>query len=52
MLKISAEGAVRTCDHDLNRRDFLEVGSLGAVGLGLPQLLAAKAQGAVRDEHN
>jgi hypothetical protein len=52
MLKISAEGAVRTCDSDLNRRDFLEVGSLGAVGLGLPQLLAAKAQGAVKDEHD
>lgn len=34
------------------RRDFLQVGALGALGLSLPQLLAAKAQGAVADDHD
>jgi hypothetical protein len=52
MLKISAPGSVRTCDGSIDRRDFLEIGSLGAVGLGLPQLLAAQAQGAIKPEHD
>lgn len=34
------------------RRDFLQVGALGALGLSLPQLMAAKAQGAVADNHD
>lgn len=51
MLKIIDQGTVRTCD-GITRRDFLEVGALGAVGLTLPQLMAAEARGAVdpRDE--
>ena len=32
----------------LKRREFLQVGVLGAAGLSLPQLLAAKEAGAVR----
>ena len=33
-------------------RDYLEVGTLGAVGLSLPHLMAAQAQGAVKDRHD
>jgi hypothetical protein len=36
----------------VTRRDFLQVGALGAIGLGLPQLLAAKEQGGVSKEHD
>ena len=32
----------------LSRREFLTVGALGAVGLSLPQYLAAKQAGAVK----
>ncbi|MFM2096496.1 MAG: hypothetical protein RIS70_3620 [Planctomycetota bacterium] len=42
MLKVSDRGSVNTCDSH-SRRDFLEVGALGAVGLSLPQLLAAES---------
>ncbi|MDC0050766.1 DUF1501 domain-containing protein, partial [Verrucomicrobia bacterium] len=35
----------------LKRREFLQVGVLGAAGLSLPQLLAAKETGAVRPGH-
>jgi hypothetical protein len=46
MLNLTGPGRAHTCD-GLTRRDFLQVGTLGAVGLSLPALLAAKAQGAV-----
>src|ERR1700675_19506 len=46
MLNISGRGQAHTCD-GITRRDFLQVGTLGAIGLSLPELLAAKAQGAV-----
>ncbi len=46
MLRISDRGTARTCD-GLARRDFLQVGALGAIGLSLPQLLAAEERGAV-----
>jgi len=36
----------------LGRRQFLELGVLGAVGLSLPQYLAAKAHDAVRPGHD
>jgi hypothetical protein len=36
----------------MTRRDFLQVGALGAIGLSLPELLAAKAQGAVAKDHD
>ena len=37
---------------DEKRREFLQVGALGAAGLSLPQLLAAKEAGAVRPGHD
>ncbi len=42
MLKISGSGSILTCD-GIRRRDFLEVGALGALGLSLPAFAAAKA---------
>lgn len=51
MLQITSEATVRTCD-GMSRRDFLQVGALGAVGLALPDLLAAKEQGAVAKGHD
>ncbi|HCK70925.1 MAG TPA: DUF1501 domain-containing protein [Planctomycetaceae bacterium] len=48
MLRIHGEGSVTTCD-GVTRRDFIQVGSLGAVGITLPQLMAARAKGAVDD---
>lgn len=54
MLHISGRGQAHTCD-GVSRRDFLQVGTLGAIGLSLPELMAAKAQGAVakdRDERS
>jgi len=54
MLNISGRGQAHTCD-GLSRRDFLQVGTLGAIGLSLPELMAAKAQGAVdkqKDDRN
>src|SRR5690348_7481195 len=46
MLTFTGRGTAQTCN-GVTRRDFLQVGALGAIGLGLPQLLAAQAQGAV-----
>jgi hypothetical protein len=54
MLHLTSRGHAHTCD-GLTRRDFLQVGTLGAIGLSLPQLLAAQARGAVakgRDERS
>jgi len=51
MLRITDRGSANTCD-GVSRRDFLQVGSLGAVGVSLPQLLAAQARGAVKDSHD
>jgi uncharacterized protein (DUF1501 family) len=36
----------------VTRRDFLQVGALGAIGLTLPQLAAAQEQGVIRKEHD
>jgi uncharacterized protein (DUF1501 family) len=49
MIQIDAERPVRFCD-GLTRRDFLHAGSLSLLGLSLPQLLALKAAGAVKEE--
>src|SRR5580704_17367136 len=46
MLNLIGKGTAHTCD-GMTRRDFLQVGTLGAIGLALPELLAAKASGAV-----
>ncbi len=51
MLHLSGRGQAHTCD-GISRRDFLQVGTLGAIGLSLPDLLAAKAQGAVAKDHD
>src|SRR5689334_17270287 len=45
MLTISYTRNTRHCQGS-SRREFLRVGSLGLFGLGLPQLLAARAQAA------
>lgn len=49
MLKLAGDGRTTTCD-GVTRRDFLNVGALGALGFGLPQWFAARAAGAVRPE--
>src|SRR3954463_6646789 len=49
MLRLTDRGTARTCD-GMTRRDFLEVGALGAIGLSLPQLAAAQEQGLVSKE--
>ncbi len=48
MLHLTANGSVNTCD-GVTRRDFLQIGALGAVGLSLPRLLDAKERGAIDD---
>src|SRR5689334_5329750 len=47
MLKITGKGSITTCD-GLTRRDFLEIGSLGAIGLSLSKYAALQALGAVQ----
>lgn len=49
MLNLTDRGTARTCN-GVSRRDFLQIGTLGAVGLSLPQYLAAREQGATRDK--
>jgi uncharacterized protein (DUF1501 family) len=44
MLKITGEGSITTCD-GVTRRDFLQIGTLGAIGLSLSHLSALKALG-------
>src|SRR6476619_5501373 len=46
MLKFTANGSITTCD-GLTRRDFLQVGTLGAIGLTLSKLATLQALGAV-----
>src|SRR5437867_2174204 len=46
MLKVTGTGSITTCD-GITRRDFLQVGTLGALGLSLADLAAFKAAGAV-----
>ena len=45
MLHLSSRASTHTCN-GTRRRDFLQVGALGALGFGLPQWMAAKASGA------
>lgn len=51
MLRLIGKGSAHTCD-GVTRRDFLQAGALGSIGLGLPQLLALEAQGAVAEGHD
>lgn len=46
MLNLIGRGQSHQCN-GITRRDFLQVGTLGAIGLGLPQYLAAAERGAV-----
>ena len=46
MLRLQGRGSTTTCD-GTTRRDFMQVGALGAIGLSLPQYLAAKEHGEV-----
>jgi uncharacterized protein (DUF1501 family) len=46
MLKFTGNGSVTTCD-GITRRDFLQVGTLGAIGLSLSKFAALQAVGAV-----
>lgn len=47
MLNVSGKGSITTCD-GITRRDFLQVGTLGALGLSLSNLAAMKAMGAAK----
>jgi len=52
MFDILAEANASTCGGShLTRREMLQVGALSAVGLSLPQLLAAEERNAVRPGH-
>ena len=46
MLTMTGRASTQTC-HGVTRRDFLQIGALGGIGLGLPQYLQAKAMGAI-----
>jgi hypothetical protein len=46
MLNITGRGSITTCD-GITRRDFLQVGTLGALGLSLSKFAALKSLGAV-----
>src|SRR6266446_2090473 len=46
MLKITGRGSITTCD-GITRRDFLQVGALGAIGLMLSRYAELQALGAV-----
>jgi len=47
MFKITGNGSITTCD-GITRRDFLQVGTLGAIGFSLANLSALKAVGALK----
>ena len=49
MLTFTGKGQTSTCS-GVTRRDFLQVGTLGAIGFGLPQWFAAQAAGAVKPD--
>jgi len=46
MLTFTGRGSAQTCN-GVSRRDFLQVGTLGAIGLGLPDWVAALEAGKV-----
>ncbi|HVC97267.1 MAG TPA: DUF1501 domain-containing protein, partial [Pirellulales bacterium] len=51
MLRLTGKGSTHTCD-GVTRRDFLQAGALGAIGLTLADLVAAEAQGNVAAKHD
>jgi hypothetical protein len=50
MLQLLGNGTAQTCD-GITRRDFLQAGALGAIGLSLADWQAAQAAGKVRPGH-
>src|SRR5216683_6153310 len=46
MIKVIGNGSITTCD-GITRRDFLQAGALGAIGLTLSKFAALQASGAV-----
>ncbi|MEQ1854174.1 MAG: DUF1501 domain-containing protein, partial [Chthoniobacteraceae bacterium] len=42
MLRVTGPGSITTCD-GVTRRDFLQLGTLGALGYSMADLLGAKA---------
>src|SRR5687768_11408070 len=48
MLKVSGNGSITTCD-GITRRDFLQVGTLGALGFTMANWSALKAVGALKN---
>ena len=46
MLNVTGNGSITTCD-GITRRDFLQVGTLGALGFSMAQFAALQALGAV-----
>lgn len=51
MLTLLGRDSVNTCSR-VKRRDFLQAGALGALGLTLPGYLAAREHGIVKPEHD
>src|ERR1051325_10179309 len=51
MLKVTGRGSITTCD-GVTRRDFLQVGTLGALGLSLSKFAELEAFGAVDKSKN
>ena len=51
MLKFEGKGTAHTCD-GVSRRDFLQAGTLGAMGYTLAQHAQAKEQGLLADGHD
>lgn len=51
MLNLTSKAKAHTCNGG-TRRDFLQVGTLGAAGLTLPQLMAAESSGQVDPHHD
>ena len=51
MLNLTSNAKAHTCD-GVSRRDFIQVGSLGAVGLSLPKLVEAQEAGVVKGQHD
>src|SRR6187397_130563 len=51
MLKVTGRGSVTTCD-GITRRDFLQVGTLGAIGLSLSKYATLQSMGAVQKGSN
>lgn len=51
-LASSPRDRARLCGGGHSRREFLQIGSLAALGLSLPQYLRAKSEGAVKPGHD